>query len=90
MIAAVKAPPRSWPSIAMFTTPTRSQSTPEREPNTSGTASVTDPAISPAREMLVVRAPPTTQIRNAATNSTMKATVTQPGTLRLRVLRNTA
>ena len=53
-MAAVKAPPSSWPSMAMLTTPTRSQSTPEREPKTSGTASVTEPAMSPASEMLGV------------------------------------
>ncbi len=49
--AAVNAPPRSCPSMAMFTTPTRSHSTPESEPKTSGTASVTEPATRPASEM---------------------------------------
>ena len=86
--AAVKAPPSSWPSMAMFTTPTRSHSTPEREPKTSGTASVTEPAMRPASEMLGVRAPPTTQIRKAATKSTVKAIGNQRGrglVLRLEV-----
>ena len=31
-----KAPTRRSPSIAMLTTPTRSETTPEREPNMSG------------------------------------------------------
>ncbi|MGX1161900.1 hypothetical protein RKD54_002809 [Pseudarthrobacter sp. SLBN-100] len=89
-MAAVKAPPRSWPSMAMFTTPTRSHRTPDKEPKTSGTARVTDPATRPAREMFGVRAPPTTQMRNAVTNRTMKATVSQPGAGLPLVLRYTA
>ena len=36
--AATKAPDRSMPSIAMFTTPARSQSTPDRAANVIGTA----------------------------------------------------
>ncbi|MNI55597.1 hypothetical protein D3C73_1105570 [compost metagenome] len=71
--AAVKAPPRSCPSMAMFTTPTRSQSTPEREPNTRGTANVTDPATRPASEMEGWRAPATIQTSKANTNTTAKA-----------------
>ena len=43
--------------------------------------------MSPASEMLGVRAPPTTQMRNAATNRTMNATVSQPGTGLSLVLR---
>jgi hypothetical protein len=86
-MAAVKAPPSSWPSMAMLITPTRSHSTPESEPNTSGTASVTEPAIRPAREMLGVRAPPTTQMRKAATKSTMNVTGNQRGAAWSLVLR---
>ncbi len=56
--------------MAMFTTPARSHSTPDREPKTSGTARVKDPAMRPASEMLGVRAPPTTQIRKATTKTT--------------------
>ena len=55
--------------MAMFTTPARSHRTPEREPKTIGTARVTDPAMSPASEMLGVLAPPTTQIRKATTKT---------------------
>jgi hypothetical protein len=37
--APANAPIRSWPSIATFTTPDRSQSTPASEPKISGRAS---------------------------------------------------
>jgi hypothetical protein len=73
--------------MAMLTTPTRSQSTPDRDPKTSGTARVTDPAIRPASEMLGVRAPPTTQIRKAATKRTMNAIGSQRGGRWFLVLR---
>ena len=65
--------------MAMLTTPARSHSTPDREPKTIGTASVTDPAMRPASEMLGVRAPPTTQIRKATTNTTVNTAGTQRG-----------
>ncbi|MDT4880371.1 hypothetical protein FQZ97_1161190 [compost metagenome] len=89
-MAAVKAPPSNWPSMAMFTTPTRSHRTPESEPNTSGTASVTDPAMRPAREMFGVRAPATTQMRKAATKRTINVTGSQRGAGRSFVFRYTA
>ena len=65
--------------MAMLTTPARSHRTPDSEPNTIGTASVTDPAMSPAREMLGVRAPPTTQMRKATTNTTVNTAGSQLG-----------
>ena len=65
--------------MAMLTTPARSHSTPEREPKTIGTARVTDPAMRPASEILGVRAPPTTQIRKATTNTTVNTAGTQRG-----------
>ena len=39
--AELKAPASSWPSMAMFTTPTRSLSTPDIAPKISGTLTVT-------------------------------------------------
>src|SRR5665647_95243 len=45
-IAALNPPPRSWLSLAMFTTPARSPITPPRAPNTRGTASRTAPPMS--------------------------------------------
>ena len=44
--AETKAPAKSWASIAMLTTPTRSEMTPPRAPNTRGTASTSEPANS--------------------------------------------
>ncbi len=76
--------------MAMFTTPARSHRTPEREPKTSGTARVTDPAMRPASEMLGVRAPPTTQIRKATTKMTVNTTGSQRGAGRFFVFRNMA
>ena len=42
--AAANAEARNWPSIDTFTTPARSQSTPQRAPKTSGVASDRVPA----------------------------------------------
>ena len=65
--------------MAMFTTPARSHRTPDREPKTIGTARVTDPAMSPASEILGVAAPPTIQTRKATTNRTVKTAGSQRG-----------
>src|SRR3954447_25191966 len=78
--AAANAPKSNWPSMAMFTTPERSHSTPESEPKISGTARVTEPASSPYRATFGVLALPTTQVRKAPTKSTAKTATSQPGT----------
>src|SRR5699024_4466773 len=46
---APKAPNSSWPSIAMLMTPERSESTPDRAPKASGTASTIVPCSSVVR-----------------------------------------
>ena len=67
--------------MAMLTTPTRSHRTPERDPKTSGTAKVTDPAISPAREIdgSSPFPPATIQTMNPMRNTAANVPPTQRG-----------
>ena len=62
--AEVNAPPSSMPSMAMFTTPDRSQRTPESAPNTIGTARLTDACSTPVR---LIDWPAATQTRKVKT-----------------------
>src|SRR3954451_3316257 len=77
--AAANAPKSNWLSMAMFTTPERSHSTPESEPKISGTASVTEPGSRAYRATLGALALPTVQVRKATTKSTAKTASSQPG-----------
>lgn len=87
MSAEVNAPARNWPSMAMFTTPTRSEMTPPRAPNTSGTLRLSAPRSRPG---MASDAPAADHARKPITNTTAKAVVTQSGTRRYERVSTTA
>ena len=74
--AAVKAPASSWPSMAMFTTPARSDSTPDMEPNTRGVVMSMAPVNRPTRVMFCVVVPPMIHTMTPITNTTVKVMMT--------------
>ena len=70
-MAAPNAPNSSWPSMAMFTTPDRSPSTPPRAPKTSGTATAREP---PSRPTTGIVPPAAAHVRKPVTHATAKMT----------------
>ncbi len=70
-MAAPNAPNSSWPSMAMFTTPDRSPSTPPRAPNTSGTATASEP---PSRPTTGIVPPAAAHVRKPVIHATAKMT----------------
>ena len=74
--ADAKAPASSWPSIATFTTPTRSEMTPPSAPKISGALSPTAPTSSPGTGMV---APAAAQLRKATRNRAAKTEVSHRG-----------
>ena len=75
-IAAANAPRRSWPSMAMLTTPARSPRTPPRAPKTRGTARASEPASRPTTG---TEPPDAAQVRNPAIHATANTITAHPG-----------
>ena len=79
IIAATKAPASSCASIAMLTTPTRSEITPPSAPKMSGVLTVSAPARSPTRGTV---APAAAHVRNPSRKISANTVVSHSGTLR--------
>src|SRR6478735_2077067 len=80
VIAETKAPASSWPSMATLTTPPRSEMTPPRAPNTSGTDRLIVPNSRPVTG--TGSSPEPAKARNPNMNSSAYTITSQIGVLR--------